>query len=1181
MRFVFSVLFLYTICLEIAVAHDMNTAPTSQPLSFKENKNQWNKRVKFLGNIPGGNIFLEQQGFTYQLFNTGDLREVHPRKPGAVTVRSHVYKVDFVGANPLPAVTASGKSETYYNYFIGNDAAHWASDVHSYAVVNYKNLYPDIDMKVYGEGYTLKYDLILRPAADVSVVQFRYIGVDTLFLRNENLVIRTSVGEVVEAKPYAYQIINGKKKEVPCSYRLDNGVLSFYFPKKYNRNEAVVIDPKLIFSTYTGSTADNWGYTATYDDEGNLYMGGYVNDWMYGGHYPVTTGAFQQTFGGGTSTHGVLFPCDMGICKISSDGKNMIYATYLGGSDNDVPHSLVVNGLGQLCIYGKTYSSDFPVTAGAYDVSYNGGADITVTVLNTAGTALAGSTFIGGSGEDGVNYDPSEFTLGNLKYNYGDDARGEIICDKQNNLYVSGCTLSSDFPVTAGCYQSASGGLQDGCVFKTNANCTSLLYSTYLGGSSDDACYSIDLKPSDNSVYVCGGTMSADFPVTFGTVHSAYLGGFSDGFLAHLSSNGAYLSASTFIGTNQTDQTYSVKLDLEENVYVVGLSEGSFPVTAGVYSNPNSGQYLSKMNPALSNIIFSTVFGNGNGMPNISPTAFLVDTCQNIYVCGWGTNNAMFVHTTDMTNMPLTPDAYQKTTDGTDFYIIVLKKDAKSLLYGTYFGGNGALEHVDGGTSRFDKNGYIYEAVCASCNGLAKTYPITDGGTPTTPGVWSTTNKSPNCNELGFKFELNLFDVKAKALADPAATGCAPLNVTFKNNSVNATRYFWNFGTGNAKDTSQVFEPVFTFTTPGTYHIMLVASNPESCKGPDTAYTTVTVLNTEVKADIITVIDDKCDSVKVTFTGISTGTATQFNWDFGDGKTSSKNNPSHTYYNPGTYTITLVIKDTAACNALDTATKQITVSPRVKAAVANPLYEGCVPLKITFESEVTNADSVRWSFGDGGTSAESTPTHIYTTPGTYHVKFTGINLATCNQYDTAGSTVKVYPPPVTASFSASPVKMLYGTPVHFTNYTTGADNYVWNFGDEQTSTAREPTHTYEHSGIFTVCLTVNHDYPCPDSTCLRLIVDPPQVVDVPNAFSPNGDNQNDILYVKGQKVTSLVFKVFNRWGEKVFETTDIYAGWDGTYKGAPQEMDVYAWELFATLYDGSQVVRSGNVTLIR
>lgn len=1171
---------LFSVLLHTAAAHDVHSVAPGE-LTFKENKNQWDERIRFLGEVPGGTIFLEPQGFTFRLFNTDDLKDIHPRKPGAVTVHGHVYKVSFAGSNPSATVTAEGKSATYYNYFTGNNPSRWASGVHAYNVVNYKNIYPNTDLKVYGSDYSLKYDLILRPGADATNIRFHYSGADELFLRNGNLIVRTSVGDVVEVKPYTYQIINGKKKEVGCEYRLNGEMLSFYFPKGYNRNEAVVIDPKLIFSTYTGSTADNWGYTATYDDAGNLYMGGYVNTLMYGGNYPVTTGAFQQTFGGGTSTHGVLFPCDMGICKISSDGKNMIYATYLGGADNEVPHSLVVNGLGQLCVYGKTYSSDFPVTSGAYDNSYNGGSDITVTVFNAAGTALVGSTYVGGSGEDGVNYDPTEFTLGNLKYNYGDDARGEIICDKQNNLYISGCTSSSDFPVTAGCYQPNHGGVQDGCIFKMNPVCTALIYSTYIGGTNDDACYSIDLKPSDNSVYVCGGTMSTDFPVTAGSLNAAYLGGFSDGFLLHLNASGTSLLASTFLGTDKMDQTYNVKLDLNEDVYVVGLTEGSYPVTAGVYSNPNSGQYISKLNPALNSIVFSTVFGNGNGMPNISPTAFLVDTCQNLYVCGWGTSSSMFIHTTDMTGLPLTPDAYQKTTDGTDFYIIVLKQNAQSLLYGTYFGGNGAMEHVDGGTSRFDKKGIIYEAVCASCNGLAKSYPITDGGTPTTPGVWSTTNKSPNCNELGFKFELNLFDVKAKALADPAATGCAPLNVTFKNNSENATNYYWNLGTGIPKDTSTLFEPTYSYTVPGDYRIMLVASNPASCKGPDTAYTTVTVLNTIVKASITTAIDDRCDSVKVNFTGGSTGTATQFNWDFGDGTVSKENNPSHTFYDAGTYTITLIIKDSLACNPLDTVTKEIIVSPQVEAEVTDSLYEGCAPLRVTFNNHVVNADSVRWNFGDGSVSVEEVPTHLFKNPGTYYVNLLGINFNTCNQRDTAISVVKVYPPPVTAKFTASSVEALSGTPIHFTNQTTGADNFFWNFGDETTSKETNPVHSYEHSGTFTACLTVNSDLPCPDSACIVLKIEPPQAVDVPNAFSPNGDNRNDILYVRGQKVTKLLFKVFNRWGEKVFETTDMNIGWDGTYKGVPQEMDVYAWELFATLRDGTQVVRSGNVTLIR
>ncbi len=979
-------------------AHDTG----SYQLAFKENKNQWNPVVKFSGQVPGGTIFLEQQGFTYRLLNGDDLKDIHPYPKGETrVVHGHVYKVDFLGSNASATLSTEGKSAFYCNYFIGNDVSKWASDVHEYQKVTYQNLYPNIDMSVYGKDFTLKYDLIVHPHGKAEAIQFRYRGMDNIYLKDGNLIIETSVGKVVEVKPYAYQIVNGTQKEVVCNYKLENDVLSFEFPKGYKKSADLIIDPTLIFSTYTGSSADEFGFTATYDNEGNMYLGGLVNGNL--GQYPVSPGAFQQTFGGGSTADGIAYPCDISIMKLSSDGKNRIYATYLGGSNNETPHSLIVNSLGQLCIYGRTYSPNFPTTANAYRKTQYGGADITVTILSADGSSLIGSTYIGGSLADGVNYDPTESGLGNLKYNYADDARGEIITDRDNNIYVASCTNSSDFPITNGAYQSIIGGEQDGCVFKLSPDASSLIFSTYIGGSNDDAAYSMDLKP-DRSVYVAGGTMSSNFPSANNGVNKNYLGGTFDGFLAHLSADGTTLLHSTFVGTSADDQTYFVKLDLSENVYVVGQSLGTYPVINAQYSVPKSGQYITKYNPQLSSIIYSTVFGNGNGKDNISPTAFLVDTCENVYVCGWGNNKLFqFIHTTDMTNMPLTDDAYQKTTDGTDFYIFVMRKDAESLLYGSYFGGSGAIEHVDGGTSRFDRKGIIYEAICAGCGGNSLT--------PTTPGVWSNTNNSPNCNALGFKMQLNRIITR--------------------------------------------------------------------------------------------------------------------------------------------------IKDTT--------------------------YYGCSPLTITFQNLSVDADSVYWYFDDGTHSNEINPTHTFTEARTYHIYLAGVNHATCNVYDTAKAVIKVIAQPSKPDFTISPANPFVKGTVEFQNQTTSGSTWLWVVDSVAISHDRDATQIYDTSGIHQVCLYVNKSEMCPDSVCKTFRVESKPAIDVPNAFSPNDDGRNDIFFVRGIGVAQLNLKIFNRWGQKVFETTDINIGWDGQYKGVPQEMDVYAWELNATLDDLNQtkVVRNGNVTLIR
>jgi gliding motility-associated-like protein len=226
------------------------------------------------------------------------------------------------------------------------------------------------------------------------------------------------------------------------------------------------------------------------------------------------------------------------------------------------------------------------------------------------------------------------------------------------------------------------------------------------------------------------------------------------------------------------------------------------------------------------------VFGTGSATVDIVPSAFLIDNCENIYVSGWGGNLFGYNGTGSTTNgLPITGNAFQNTTDGSDFYFMVLTKAAKTLWYATYFGGSASQEHVDGGTSRFDKTGVIYQSVCGGCGGLSDF--------PTTGGVWSPTNQSSNCNNaiIKFNFDLLLTVAEFKDTVN-ALTGCAPFCATFENKSKNGKSYFWDFGDG---DTSNVKSPTHCYTIDGTYTVMLVTINPLSCNLRDTTYSTVTV----------------------------------------------------------------------------------------------------------------------------------------------------------------------------------------------------------------------------------------------------------------------------------------------------------------------------------------------------
>jgi len=877
-------------------------------------------------------------------------------------LKYHGYRMRWLGANEHALTEGSKKQSYYHNYFLGNEPSRWKSNVGVYGNVDYKDLYPGIDLHLSSDKGQAKYDFIVYAGSDASRIKLRFEGLDGIRISKEgNLVLKTSVGEITEMAPYAYQYFGGEMKEVPCRYQLNGNELQFGFPKGYDNSQNLIIDPTIVFATLTGSTADNWGFTATYDAAGNLYAGGIAN----GLGYPML-GPLQTTFGGGT--------WDIAISKFNASGSGLIYSTYIGGDQDDMPHSLVVDAANELVLAGKSRSTNYPTTAGAFDPLYNSNYDIIVTKFNAAGSALIGSTYVGGSGDDGININ-SDFSadVNTLKYNYGDNSRSEVIVDRQNNVYVAASSRSSDFPLTATAAKNSLGGPQDGVFFKLNPTLSTMLYSTYIGGSSSDAAYALALDTAQSHVYVAGGTQSNDFHTTAAATgwRSTYQGGLADGYICRFLNSGAYtLQKATFVGTSAYDQCFGVQTDLENGVYTMGFTLGAFPVSAGVYANAGSRQFLLKLDSLLGTAAYSTVFGSGSAThPNISPVAFLVDTCQNVYISGWG---GTISGGSTTFNMPVTIDAFQPTTDGNDFYFIVLSKNALSLLFASFFGSPNKGEHVDGGTSRFDPNGVVYQAICASCGPGA--------AFPATPGAYATTKGSSNCNLGALKIAFNLGSVKAVAAANPNVTGCAPLTVNFSNGSTNATSYIWNFDDGTANSTATA--PTHVFTNPGVYDVKMVAINPNACKTHDTVTLQIVVSDDTIRADFNVVLLDTCTNPRIVLTNTSvampghTLSQATFQWFFGDGASSTLQNPgTHNYAGSGSYPVMMIMTDTAACNSPDTVIKTVVVNQ----AFIDAGFDGgafCMGDTARFTNTTANGDTYQWTFGDGGTATTADGAHI-------------------------------------------------------------------------------------------------------------------------------------------------------------------------------------------------------------
>ena len=1106
----------------------------------------------------------------------------------ALTIRSHAYNVDFIGAPDRVEIIPDKVLITYNNYFLGNDPSKWASNCRIYQAVTLKNVYPNIDVRYYTESGQMKYDIVAKPGADISRITMRYAGTDKLEVKNKELVIGTSVGNVKELDPYTYQFENGQRKQVSAKYIVKGNEVRFDV-KNYNRNETIVIDPTLIFSSFSGSTGSNWGYTATYGPDGSFYGGGIV---LPSGGFPVSPGAFQTTYGGSS---GGYAPSDMGIMRLSPNGSTRLYATYIGGVGNDQPHSLIVDGAGNLIIAGRTNSSNYPTTGGGL-IGPGGQHDIVVTKLNASGTALIGSKKIGGSGDDGVNINVTR-SYSSLQQNYGDDGRSEVILDGAGNIYVASCTQSNNFPATAGAFQTSTGGAQDAVVFKMDPSVNALSFASYLGGGSNDAAYVLSIAPGGN-IYIGGGTASSDFPGNkAGTVGSALQGNI-DGFVAVITTNGASIVRSTYIGTSAIDQVFGVQFDKFGFPYIMGQTRGTWPIINATYSNGASPQFIAKLQPDLSAYIYSTTFGRPASTPNISPVAFLVDQCENVYVSGWGGDISPPdnpYQSSGTFNMPITADAYQSAQDGSDFYFFVLKKNATAQLYGSYFGvtnGNALPDHVDGGTSRFDRQGVIYQAVCGNCGGV--------GTFPTTPGAWSTVNPSGSaggCNLAMIKMSFNFAGVDAAIQSSingvPRDTaGCVPLTVDFTDTIQNAVTWYWNFGDGSPVLITTVPGASHTYNAVGTFQVMLIAEDSSTCNIRDTTYMHIRVGDLRAILDFNPVKLLPCDSLRFRFDNLSIAppslpfTNQSFKWDFGDGSPTIITGTGavfHSYSAAGSYTVQLILLDTGYCNSPDTLEKIINIAPLVVAQFTTP-PTGCVPYTALFTNTSIAGQTFLWDFGDGNTSTATNPVNTYTTAGTYTVTLIAIDSATCNIADTTSHTISVFDNPV-SNFSFVPDPPIENTVNIFTNLASpDAINFKWLFGDGDSlmTSSRAPVeHQYNATGTFDACLIAINAAGCADTFCLPVPVIIVPAIDVPNAFTPNSGDVNSKVFARGFGITKMRFIIWNRWGQKVFETNNRNTGWDGRYRGVVQPMDVYAYTLDVEFFDGKKATRKGDITLIR
>jgi hypothetical protein len=697
------------------------------PLSFEANAGQTDGRVKFFSRGSGYGLYLTQDKAVLALnehpCKVGAVPP-SPRSGGArgqaacgnetAVVEMHLAGRANEASNPVGVEPLPGTA----NYFVGSDSAAWRTGVPTYAKVRYSNVYPGVDLLYYGNQRQLEYDFALAPYADPKAIHLQFSGVTKLRLDPDgDLIVSAKNGDIAFRKPVIYQERDGRRDLIAGRFTLGRRHTVSFALNNYDHSRPIVIDPVLAYSTYLGGSGDNGdaAFAIAVDSSGDAYVTGMTDST----NFPVTSGSYQQTNRGAANSTFNAF-----VTKLNATGTALVYSTYLGGSGDTQGLALAVDGSGNAYITGATFATNFPVTSGAYQTASIANATgymAFVTKLNATGTALDYSTYLGGSGNGGgtgdtgnaiavdssgnayvagatysanfpvtagayqtankaqANNQQSAFVtklnaagsalvystfLGGSASNGQSDLANALAIDGSGDAYLTGQAGSSDFPTTAGAYQTTNPASANSStvafVSEFNPSGTALLYSTFLGGSEGASGSALAIDPSGDA-YVAGYAKYTDFPVTAGAFQSTNNGtalNVSNAFVAKLNPTGTALLYSTWLGgsgleisafNKDGDSASGLAIDAAGDAYVTGVAFSSnFPVTSGAYQTTNNGSanktynaFVTELNPTGAALLYSTFIG-GSGYPfgttnyyrGDDAMGLVLDASDNIYIAG-------------------------------------------------------------------------------------------------------------------------------------------------------------------------------------------------------------------------------------------------------------------------------------------------------------------------------------------------------------------------------------------------------------------------------------------------------------------------------------------------------------------------------------------------------------------
>ena len=626
------------------------------PLAFEANQGQTDSQVKFLSRGAGYSLFLTP---------TEAALSLKPSASSSQSSASAVLRMKLLDSNVNAQVTGQDQLLGKSNYFIGNDPKQWHTNVPQFANVRYANVYPGVDLVFYGDQRDLEYDFVLQPGTKPEAIRLGIEGASRIRLERGDLVLTSAAGDVRLRSPKVYQNVSGGRHDVRSEYVMTGKNEVGFRVSGYDRTRALVIDPTLAYSTYLGGSGDDVPVAMAVDAAGNAYITGATTSLDFPTANPIQPGNHGGQYG------------DAFISKINSDGTELIYSTYLGGTDSDVGQSIAADPAGNVYVTGFTRSADFP-TVNAFQPSLQAWNNGFVTKINGAGDTLVYSTYLGGHGGE--------------TYGWG------IAVDRFGNAYVAGDTRSYDFPVVLAIQPTLHArSYFNSFLSKFNAQGSALLFSTYWGGSCGEGGSRVAADSAGNA-YLGGHTCSTDFP-TVNPIQPT-MKGTGDAYVTKFNADGQSIFYSTFLGGSGGENGWDITVDLAGNAYLVGYTDSvDFPTSNAIQPTFGGGTdaYVAKINAAGNALVYSTYLG---GSGDDHATGVAVDATGDAYIAGYESS----------ADFPVVNPIQATNHGGRDAFLAKIAPDGSQLLYSTYLGGS-----ADEGEGRdvsvgVDSNGAAYVA---------------------------------------------------------------------------------------------------------------------------------------------------------------------------------------------------------------------------------------------------------------------------------------------------------------------------------------------------------------------------------------------------------------------------------------------------------------------------------------